>query len=379
MKAIIWTVLLFLLCSNLRAQNDTIKILTAFYGIDNYLPITVYCPGAGAVDGLVLVFSHKIDLSSLDAGDFQIISLDSTVYTPDCAMLTPAGESNELSTVLLVGEFGTTQINEPVSVQVIGDLLTLPNDSLDLSRCLSIQNYNGYNIDTVIHLSSGPLLAYASSLHLSNAQLGVPGSSGTPGNSIGGGCPTGTQQVVQVAWTGGVTPFISGMSESALKDYYTIQVDSAGVFIPYKPSSIADLDDNDNYHDLCMDVQYTPLKVSFEAGFVEDPNGDPNPFTEIDLSRCDTTTIIASGSRYAQEKIQIYPIPANEYLNVQLTEDTKRIEIFSSSTILIDKFEEFMAGGVHQINCNNLPNGIYYLRIFHKNEVVIKMFVVGLN
>ena len=352
-------IIIILILGNFRngyTQTDTLKILTAFYGIDNYLPITVYCPGAGAVDGLVIVFSHQIDVSTLDASDFQVISFDSTTYVPDCALLTPAGESNELSTVLLVGEFGTTQINEPVRVNIVSDLFTLPVNSLDFSRCLSNQNYNGYYIDSVISLASGPVISYASKLDLSNAQLGLPNSSGPPGNSIGGGCPIGTQQVVQVAWSGGITPFINGMPEVDLKNYYTIWLDSSGFQIPYMPASIADLNDNDNYHDLCINASYTPIKVDFAAGFVKDPNGDPNSFTECQLTFCDTSATVSIDEIDIMGNMIIYPNPFFEKIQIKNKHEIENIILYSSQGEII-----WAGQDIEVANFAGLENGIYFL------------------
>jgi hypothetical protein len=51
------------------------------------------------------------------------------------------------------------------------------------------------------------------------------------------------------------------------------------------PFALADLDDNDNNHSLCLDVTGTAMSVSFPAGHVVDPNGDLNPDTTVDVTR----------------------------------------------------------------------------------------------
>lgn len=352
-------------------STDSLSIRSAFYGIDNYLPISVYCPGAGAVDGLVIVFSHQIDNTTLDPEDFRVISSNANVYIPDCAMLTPAGEENELSTVLLVGEFGSAQINEPIRVEIVGDLLTLPADSNDNARCLPAQNYLSLFIDSVIPLSSGPVISFASLLHLSNAQLGLPGSSGPPGNSIGGGCPTGTQQVVQVVWSGGVTPFTGGMMEDELAGYYTIWVDSIGVLVPVKPQSLADLNDNDNYHDICLATSYSPVRVQFEAGRIKDPNGDPNNFTESELRFCNKSTN-TSLETFPDSDIgfHVYHSAIIKEWYVSLPEGTFTIEGYD--TFMKQIFRISDCENEVKINSNGIAPGLYFIRVWDKYRSMVK-------
>jgi hypothetical protein len=51
------------------------------------------------------------------------------------------------------------------------------------------------------------------------------------------------------------------------------------------PFALADLNDNDNNHSLCLKVSDTALAVSFPAGHVVDPNRDVNPQTEVAVTR----------------------------------------------------------------------------------------------
>ena len=54
------------------------------------------------------------------------------------------------------------------------------------------------------------------------------------------------------------------------------------------PSGLADLDDSDNNHNLCLNVADRDVSVSFPAGHVVDPNGDVNPATEVTVTRMET-------------------------------------------------------------------------------------------
>jgi len=47
------------------------------------------------------------------------------------------------------------------------------------------------------------------------------------------------------------------------------------------PAALADLEDRDNNHFLCLDASDPAVSVSFPAGHLVDPNGDLNPDTHI--------------------------------------------------------------------------------------------------
>ena len=82
------------------------------------------------------------------------------------------------------------------------------------------------------------------------------------------------------------TPYISGDTESDLFQYYVGYSDSSGVLTPHVPISIADIDDNDNFHQLCFSTNDEIVKISMMANMVEDPNHDPNLYSEIDVNSC---------------------------------------------------------------------------------------------
>ena len=104
-------------------------------------------------------------------------------------------------------------------------------------------------------------------------------------------CSSGTQ-TIQVAWNGGITPYINGDTEFDLFQYYIGYSDSSGVLIPHVPISIADVNDNDNFHQLCFSTSEEIIKISMMANTVEDPNQDPNLYSEIDVSSCTPLTSI---------------------------------------------------------------------------------------
>jgi hypothetical protein len=152
--------------------------------------------------------------------------------------------------VLLLGEFGTAVTNPPVEVRVVGDLFTI--DTLPEESAYSeIINLNGITTTNIIPLADGPSLFFAQRI---DGNLNE--------------CNSGTQ-TIQVAWDGGITPYVSGDTESDLFQYYIGYSDSSGVLTPHVPISIADIDDTDNFHQLCFSTSDEIVKISMKANTVK--------------------------------------------------------------------------------------------------------------
>ena len=243
-------------------------LVSAFFGLDNALPSLFLCnQQAGLLDGMPVNFKFPLDASSLSENDFEVIDSLGNIHTPICVSMAPADENGENRTVLLLGEFGTAVINPPVEVRVVGDLFTTDTLSGE-SVCSAIKNLNGITTTNVIPLADGPSLFFAQRI---NGNLNE--------------CNSGTQ-TVQVAWNGGITPFIGGDTESDLFQYYVGYSYCSGDLIPHVPISIVDINDNDNFHQLCFSTSDEIVKISMMANTVKDPNHDPNLYSEIDVSSC---------------------------------------------------------------------------------------------
>ena len=250
-----------------QVEQDT--LVSAFFGLDNALP-SILCNQLGSLlDGMPVNFRFPLDSSSLSETDFEVVDSLGNIHIPMCAVLAPANENGENRTVLLLGEFGTAVTNPPVEVRVVGDLFTTDTISGE-SACSEIINLNGITTTNVIPLDDGPSLFFAQRIDGSLDE-----------------CNSGTQ-TIQVAWNGGITPYISGDTESDLFQYYIGYSDSSGVLIPHVPISIVNINDNDNdnFHQLCFSTSDEIVKVSMMANTVEDPNHDPNSYSEIDVSSC---------------------------------------------------------------------------------------------
>jgi hypothetical protein len=254
------------------AGGHRARLLTAFFGLDNALPIAAnrLCLGASGRDGMPVVLSHTIDASTLDREDFRVITRSGAESTPFCVTLAPALDAGELRTVLLIGEFGGLA-DPPATVRVVDDILS------DGATGGPV-NFRGTEV-SVIPLEAGPTLVLAEI---------VPREEWTGGR--GSSCPDGTRQVVRVTWTGGVRLPNGDEVGDAERSRYRVTVErrdgSRDVIVPM---ALADLNDNDNNHRLCLNVTDTPMSVSFPAGHMVDPNRDLNPDTQVAVSSEDRT------------------------------------------------------------------------------------------
>lgn len=255
--------------SNVVAEDLTSEtgdaIVCAFFGLDNALPLRANALAAGAFgkDGMPVNFKDEIDASTLDARDFLVVDQDGGEHIPIAATLRPADEEGENRTVLLIGEFGNHGTNPPVEVKIVGDLQTKAKHRDASARSIA-RNLKHASTRRVIPLNEGPRMFFAQIVQGNVAEQKGANS-----------------QVVQVAWQGGISPVDTKVAEQDLFQFYTVYVESDGKVTPLTPKSIADINDNDNYHQLLVETQLPIVKVSMPAGIVKDPNGDPNPDTQV--------------------------------------------------------------------------------------------------
>ena len=257
---------LLLGCSGAAGETDatvaqdtgpqTGAILEAFFGLDNALPLTVnlLCPGGGGLDGMPVTFSRRIGVDQPEASAFRITTRSGQVLTPRCATLRPALAPSKRHTVLLIGELGDAS-DPPVRVEVVGSVPW--QNGGDAS---------GLAIDTVTPLAEGPSLRIAYRY--------APGELRTS-------CPAGTQQIVQITWAGGVTATTGGELGEAARVGMRVTLEDGTVVTQ---RALADLGDNDNYTQLCLDTATPATEVSVDAGLAQDPRGDANPATSLRIT-----------------------------------------------------------------------------------------------
>jgi hypothetical protein len=339
---------------NTIKTQDTTSIVSAFFGLNNAAPIWVntICPGGLNQDAMPVSFKYSIDETTLSEFDFEVIDNMGNPQTPLCAVLAPADENGENRTVLLIGEFGIPVINPPVEIKIIDDLFTM--DRLpEESACSEVMNLNGAYTTNVIPLGDGPSMFFAQRIEGSINEC------------------TGTNQTIQVAWTGGITPFIDGDTEEDLYQYYIGYTDSSGTLIPNVPISIADINDNDNFHQLCFSTTDTIRIMAIVENVVEDPNGDPNNYSEIEVSYCSVTSVEIEStllpSVYSLE--QNYPNPFNPSTEIKYSLPQSSNVIIKVFDILGKEIEtlvnEEKQTGAYKITwyTENLPSGIYFYQL----------------
>lgn len=241
------------------------ELFTVFFGLDNALPLRsrlLYKKAPGK-DGMPVVFSLEIDPTTLDAADFAVTAKDGTVFPVEAVTLSPADEAFELRTVLLIGNYGDHPGNPPVTVEIVGDLLSRTG-----------QNFKGVR-KSVIPLEEGPILSYAEHFTFTDDY---------PYKADGNGCDCPrdkTTQVVKAVWAGGVRGKDGNeLGETAL-DSFTVALVQGSDTLLVHPFQLADLADNDNNIDLCLKESGTPVYLHVTANTAIDPRDDLNPATEV--------------------------------------------------------------------------------------------------
>ncbi|MEL6365300.1 MAG: hypothetical protein AAFR11_10730 [Pseudomonadota bacterium] len=254
------------------ADGRAATVISAFFGLDDALPKgrtdRVACEGAGGADGMPVIFSHEVDIRTLEPGDFKVTRRSGAIGKVDCLTLAPADDPGELRTALLAGAYGSAE-DEPATVEIIGNIL-----SLDGSL-----NFKGATID-VTPLEAGPTIVWAEIVPPVQWELGGKATSLPWGG--GSRCPVGTRQVVRVTWGGGVTKPLGAEADDAERALYKVTVlTGGGRTSEATPIALADLRDGDNNHLLCLDTTDTVWSVFFPAGYLTDPREDLNPDTVI--------------------------------------------------------------------------------------------------
>ncbi|MEZ5144194.1 MAG: hypothetical protein R2726_16985, partial [Acidimicrobiales bacterium] len=242
--------------------------LSAFFGLDDKLPDRAarICPVAPGRDGVVVNVADPLDPNRVDQADVVIITADGERRTPLCASLLPAIEPGERRTVLLIGDLGSAA-DPPQRVELPNGLPTADPAARD--------RYRGASFEPVTQLADGPFLVIAErEVEPALAPAGDPDA-----------CPTGTPQVLRVAWAGGVTRVDGAPTTDADAAHYHVTVRSSdGATREIAVVGIVDANDGDNYHELCLPTADPALEVRVDPGSFVDPNGDPNPATHLTVA-----------------------------------------------------------------------------------------------
>jgi len=213
------------------------KILTAFFGLDNALPATsrVLYRKAPGKDGMPIVFSLEVDPTTLDASDFQVTTKNGSTFEVEAVTLLPAEEEYELRTALLIGEYGNFPDNPPILVTIVDELTSRTGAS-----------FKGESAE-VIPLEEGPVLSYAEYFTFTDDYPYVKEGAGCD-------CPKQTtKMVVKAVWAGGVRA-VNGeeLGNNEIKAFEVTMMQGSDT-VTVTPFQLADLADNDNNIDLCLE------------------------------------------------------------------------------------------------------------------------------
>lgn len=235
----------------------------------------VACAGAGGADGMPVIFSHEVDIATLEPGDLRVTRASGAIGEVRCLTLAPADDPGELRTALVAGAYGSPD-DPPVSVEIVGNVLSRDNTV----------NFRGASVP-VTPLEDGPTLVWAEIVPEAQWALGKAATALPWGG--GSGCPVGTVQAVRATWNGGVTKPRGGPADDAERALYQVEVmreDGQGSTVT--PLALADTGDGDNNHLLCLDTVEPALSVSFPVGRLTDPREDLNPATSIAITPAPT-------------------------------------------------------------------------------------------
>jgi len=242
------------------------QVLNAFFGLDNKLPLLAgwrVCSGAGGKDGMPLVLDHELDVKTMEAGDFSVVTRGGAKGSVHCVTVMPAADAGEIRTVLLVGEFGSAAGDPPAAVEVTGNLISKDG----------AVNFRGAKVG-VTPLEAGPSIVLAEMVPLDQ----VPVREGNWG--AGSGCPADTRQIVRVVWSGGVRRKDGDEVGEFERRQYRVEMEVGKAVTPF---ALGDLQDGDNNHLLCLDTREKVKRVTFPAGVLVDPNKDVNGATAAEI------------------------------------------------------------------------------------------------
>lgn len=216
-----------------------------------------------------LVFSHELDITTIEAGDIEVALRSGEKGSVNCVSLAPAIEPGELRTLLLIGDFGSAEENPPIRVKVIGNLYAADGSV----------NFRGASIE-VIPLEAGPSLVFAE--NVARADWRFEAISTRLGMSDAF-CPQeGLQQILRVVWNGGVELASGEEVGPEHAGLYRVTIENSdGSVRTVRPFAVGNLGDGDNNHDLCLNTDGQPVSVAFPAGHLVDPNHDVNANTSV--------------------------------------------------------------------------------------------------
>ncbi len=210
------------------------------------------CAGT-VVDGLPVVFSLPLSAATVSPADFRVMRGNTTLATPLCATFAPAVNADELRTILLQGDFGDSSGDDPLSVQVVGNILSQDGTA----------NFAGLQT-SVVPYAVGQYIVYARRQDLTG---NVGGNDQCPGIGAGG---VSTRQIVQVAFGSNAGNNFPA-TQSYRSRFHVMLQDGTEV----SPTAFGDTT-VDNYLELCVGATSPAVSVRIDPLTVQDASGQQN-------------------------------------------------------------------------------------------------------
>jgi len=224
------------------------------------------------MDGMPVVFNYPL-LERPNPEAFILELSDGSQVSPDCVTLTPAMESNEMDTLLLLGQFGDGKLDtvRPVTLSVIDDVQLVTDEGQVNAKGLIFSNPDDMNyISSSVKMVSAKLwdvLEYPEDPHYPLWPL--------PSNVYPNDCVTlfeATSHVLRVTFSGGITldgimpvlPHNKNIFKLTKEIPEPISIGYLGLADLGKTAGddvtdpYAYTHDGDNYLDICLDMSSTP-------------------------------------------------------------------------------------------------------------------------
>lgn len=231
------------------------KIVSASFEYDNKVPAKAekWAKGASGKDGILLTLSHNIDISTLSADHFTVITKNKTKYKPEIATFSPAEEHFETRAVWLYGLMGNNINNPPSEIFITGELKSQDG-----------QRFYGEKI-SVDPIKSLPKVVNAEYFTYNDKY---------PHKASGKGCDcpkNKTKWVLQTMWNSPVKSMKDEeLGNESLEKFKVMAWSTDNKLNAYTPFQFGDLNDDDNFVDLCFDDTFSPVAFEIEANTVMD-------------------------------------------------------------------------------------------------------------
>jgi len=226
------------------------------------------------LDGMPVVFNYPLQLPKPDPEAFQLELSDGSQVNPDCVATAPADESNELDTLLLLGQFGDGKLDtvRPVKLSVIGDVPLVTDDGQVNAKGLTFSNPDDMNyISSSVKMVSAKLWDVLEYPEDPEDYPHWP----LPSNVYPNDCVSvfdETTHVLRVTFSGGITsdgimpvlPNNKNIFKLTKEVPETVNIGYLGLADLGKTTGDDVTDpysyqhDGDNYLDICLDMSTTP-------------------------------------------------------------------------------------------------------------------------